>query len=182
MGNEVMAAQHPHGNLNCGLAHGIPGPLATMSLALACDVTVPGLPEAVDRAAGWLAGHRADDYWGVNWPVAVSLIAVGSVVAAEPGRAGEPSRSAWCYGAPGVARALWLAGCTSRSAGCWSGPPSFPSRHIFASARTPFRRTSRAASSETRRAPSGKTRSTPSGGTRRRGRAAARRRPVRRAA
>jgi hypothetical protein len=110
MGNEVMAAKHPHGNLNCGLAHGIPGPLATMSLALACKVRVPGLPEAVDRAACWLAGHRADDQWGVNWPVAVPLSAEGSVEAVESGRAGEPSPSAWCYGAPGVARALWLAG------------------------------------------------------------------------
>jgi lantibiotic biosynthesis protein len=110
MSNEIMAGQHPYGNLNCGLAHGIPGPLATMSLALTRDVTVPGLPEAVDRAAGWLAGHRADDDWGVNWPVAVPLAAEGSVEAVEPGCAGKPSRSAWCYGAPGVARALWLAG------------------------------------------------------------------------
>jgi lantibiotic biosynthesis protein len=110
MGNEVMAAQHPYGNLNCGLAHGIPGPLATISLALACDVAVPGLPEAVDRAAGWLAGHRADDNWGLNWPAAVPLTAEGTSGAAEPGHAGKPSRNAWCYGAPGVARALWLAG------------------------------------------------------------------------
>jgi lantibiotic biosynthesis protein len=117
MGNEVMAAQHPHGNLNCGLAHGIPGPLAAMSLAQACGVTVPGLPEAVDRAAGWLAGHRADDDWGVNWPVAVPLAAEGSVEAVEPGCAGKPSRSAWCYGAPGVARALWLAGLALDRAG-----------------------------------------------------------------
>lgn len=106
MGNEAMAAQYPYGDLNCGLAHGIPGPLATMSLALACDVTVPGLSEAADRAASWLAGHRVDDSWGVNWPVAVPLTAKG-VVELEAAR---PSRAAWCYGAPGVARALWLAG------------------------------------------------------------------------
>ena len=106
IGNEVMAAQHPYGDLNCGLAHGIPGPLATMSLALACDVTVPGLSEAVDRAASWLAGHRVDDSWGVNWPVTVPLTANGAMEL----EAARPSRAAWCYGAPGVARALWLAG------------------------------------------------------------------------
>lgn len=48
MGSEIMAAQYPHGNLNCGLAHGIPGPLATMSLGLLGGATVPGLAEAVD--------------------------------------------------------------------------------------------------------------------------------------
>ena len=53
-----MAAQYPHGNLNCGLAHGIPGPLATMSLALLAGVTVPGLAEAVDWAASWRPGMR----------------------------------------------------------------------------------------------------------------------------
>jgi lantibiotic biosynthesis protein len=110
MGNEVMASRYPYGELDCGLAHGIPGPLAMMSLALLHDVTVPGLSEAVDRAASWLAGHRADDRWGVNWPVAVPLTAEGTAEPVRPGCAVEPSRSAWCYGAPGVARALWLAG------------------------------------------------------------------------
>ena len=107
MGSEEMAAQYPHGNLNCGLAHGIPGPLATMSLALLADVSVPGLAEAVDRSAGWLTRHRAEGDWGVDWPVAVPLTASG---VAAPSTAGQPNRSAWCYGAPGVARALWLAG------------------------------------------------------------------------
>jgi Lanthionine synthetase C-like protein len=110
MGDEVMADRYPYGNLNCGLAHGIPGPLAMMSLALRHGVTVPGLSDAVDCAATWLAGHRADDRWGVNWPVAVPITAEGTVEAVKPGCADEPSRSAWCYGAPGVARALWLAG------------------------------------------------------------------------
>lgn len=110
MGNDAMAALYPHGYLNCGLAHGIPGPLAAMSLALLCDVTAPGLSEAAERAAGWIAGHRADDSWGINWPVAVPLTAEGAEEAVQPRYAGEPSRTAWCYGAPGVARALWLAG------------------------------------------------------------------------
>ena len=34
LGDEETAALYPHGNLNCGLAHGIPGPLAMMALAL----------------------------------------------------------------------------------------------------------------------------------------------------
>jgi len=107
MGNEAMAAEYPHGNLNCGLAHGLPGPLAAMSLALLAGVTVPGLAEAVERSASWLARQRAEGSWGADWPVAVPLTSSG---AEAPGKAGQPNRSAWCYGAPGVARALWLAG------------------------------------------------------------------------
>jgi lantibiotic biosynthesis protein len=108
MGNEAMAAVYPHGHLNCGLAHGIAGPLATMSLALLSGVTVPGLPAAVEAAGSWLAGQRSVGEFGVDWPVAVALDAAGMV--ATPVAAGRPNRSGWCYGAPGVARALWLAG------------------------------------------------------------------------
>jgi hypothetical protein len=108
LGDEDMVALHPHGNLNCGLAHGIPGPLALMSIALSRRVAVSGLEEAVTRVATWLVEHRADDAWGVNWPFAVPLTADGLPDFARSARA--PSRAAWCYGAPGVARALWLAG------------------------------------------------------------------------
>jgi lantibiotic biosynthesis protein len=108
LGDEEMAALYPYGNLNCGLAHGIPGPLALMALALSHGIAVPGIEEAVDRLADWLVGHRADDGWGVNWPYAVSLTHEGLPdLGASPEAS---SRAAWCYGAPGVARALWLAG------------------------------------------------------------------------
>lgn len=100
---EEEARRYPHGNLNCGLAHGIPGPLATLSLALAPGMRVDGLREAVTEAARWLADHRRDDRWGINWPSLVTL--------PDPGPARDgPSRAAWCYGSPGVARVLWLAG------------------------------------------------------------------------
>jgi lantibiotic biosynthesis protein len=108
MGNEAMAAEYPDGHLNCGLAHGIPGPLATMSLALLAGVTVPGLSAAVAGAASWLAAYQGINSWGVDWPTAVPLTPAGAAV--KPAAAGPPNRSAWCYGAPGVARALWLAG------------------------------------------------------------------------
>jgi hypothetical protein len=107
-GDEDAAARHPYGSLNCGLAHGIPGPLALMALARTYGISVPGLEDAIDLAAEWLFTHRADDAWGVNWPYAVSFTAEGSLDTAGAARA--PGRAAWCYGAPGVARTLWLAG------------------------------------------------------------------------
>ena len=103
MFDEVTAAMYPEGHLNCGLAHGIPGPLALMALAHAAGVEVPGLRDAIVAIATWLCDHRADDVWGVNWP---TMVALPGAVPPRP----EPSRAAWCYGSPGVARSLWLAG------------------------------------------------------------------------
>jgi lantibiotic biosynthesis protein len=105
MGDETMVRLYPNGHLNCGLAHGIPGPLALMALAVRSGVEVEGLREVIGRVADWLDQNRVDDAWGVNWPTAVPLTPAGAPSSSE-----EPSRSAWCYGSPGVARALWLAG------------------------------------------------------------------------
>lgn len=108
---QAMARQHPHGNLNCGLAHGLPGVLAVLSLSRSRGVRLPGLSEVIEQIVDWLDGHRSDDAWGPNWPVAVPLSpSTGNTTDVGPGSHNEPSRSAWCYGAPGVARALWLAG------------------------------------------------------------------------
>ncbi len=100
--SEEEASRYPNGSMNCGLAHGVPGPLAVLALAAADGVAVDGIREAVADVSGWLVNHRRDDQWGVNWPALVT-IPDGSVI-------DGPSRAAWCYGAPGVARALWLAG------------------------------------------------------------------------
>jgi hypothetical protein len=70
-------------------------------------VEIDGMEEAIDRIAHWLAENRLDDDWGVNWPTAVPLTAASTPAPTAPF---GPSRTAWCYGSPGVARALWLAG------------------------------------------------------------------------
>ncbi|MEU0940057.1 lanthionine synthetase LanC family protein [Embleya sp. NPDC005971] len=78
-----------------GLAHGVAGPLALLSLAFAADLRVNGQRAAIERLIALLGEYRQDDAWGPNW------------------RAGADSRAAhgsWCAGAPGIARALWLAG------------------------------------------------------------------------
>lgn len=94
---------YPAGCVDCGLAHGVPGPLALLSLAILHEVNRPKLFEAVDVLSTWLVTHHVLDPWGINWPHAV-----------RPDQAIEeqtPGRAAWCYGGPGVASALWLAGC-----------------------------------------------------------------------
>jgi hypothetical protein len=106
--DEETAAMYPHGNLNCGLAHGIPGPLALLALAFSRGIHVPDIEEAAERLVVWLVTNRADDGWGVNWPYSVPLTPEG--LPDRSAKAYGPSRAAWCYGAPGVARALWLSG------------------------------------------------------------------------
>lgn len=106
--DEKMRHRYPEGNINLGLAHGIPGPLAIMSLGLLQGHDDDGLRAAVQVSARQLGEWCCEDRWGVNWPTVLDTRAVignagGAVLP-------TPSRSAWCYGTPGVARALWLAG------------------------------------------------------------------------
>lgn len=91
---------YPHGAVDCGLAHGVPGPLALLALAQIEGIQRPGLCEALRHLAAWMIAQRGEDAWGITWPYAVPF----------PPNQGT-SRAAWCYGSPGVARALWLAGC-----------------------------------------------------------------------
>jgi lantibiotic biosynthesis protein len=106
LAGEGMVEHYPQGNLNCGLAHGVPGLLAAMSLGLEAQISIEGLREAVERTADWLVRHRSADEFGVNWPTVVAH-SVGGVIDQEHL---DSSRAGWCYGAPGVARTLWLAG------------------------------------------------------------------------
>ena len=106
LAGEGMAEHYPEGNLNCGLAHGIPGPLAVMALGLEAGLPVEGLKEAVARTAQWLVRHQSRDQYGINWPTVVPYCPGGKVEQNQL----DSSRAGWCYGAPGVARSLWLAG------------------------------------------------------------------------
>ena len=96
-----IAQEFPDGVLNCGLAHGVPGPMALLAVAEQAGISVPGQREAIERVASWLVVHRTDDEWGPNWPAGVSLSGTSNR---------WPTHNAWCYGSAGVARSLWLAG------------------------------------------------------------------------
>jgi hypothetical protein len=117
LADDATRNRHPYGQLNCGLAHGIPGPLAVLSLATSAGVCVEGQLPAMRRVADWLTDHCIRNPRGPCWPAAVPL-GPQAVPARRPGNgpdhrpAGDarPSRTAWCYGNPGVARALWLCG------------------------------------------------------------------------
>ena len=98
-----LAREYPEGYLDCGLAHGAPGVLALLAIALSRGIEVDGQAEAVRRLASSMLGYATSDAYGVAWPQALPL--GGAVPPAVPA-----GRNAWCYGSPGVARALQLAG------------------------------------------------------------------------
>jgi lantibiotic biosynthesis protein len=100
--------QHfPGGYFDCGLAHGIPASLAVLALTWLAGYRYPGLRESIASLADWIVAHRVEEEWGIDWPTNVPR---ESAASAQLWQQLPPTRSAWCYGAPGIARSLWLAG------------------------------------------------------------------------
>lgn len=100
---ELDRVDYPQGDFNLGLAHGIPAALAVLARAhLAGFETAP----AVERITNWVLRWRAEDECGSYWPARVSW----SDECGESKPATDFTRSAWCYGAPGIAVALHAAG------------------------------------------------------------------------
>ncbi|CAL9360269.1 hypothetical protein SUDANB105_00649 [Streptomyces sp. enrichment culture] len=92
--DEEMAGGHG----NNGVAHGIAGPLAMLSLAARQDVQVPGQHDAIGVFARWL-----DKYGCCYWTTYAQL-------SAQEPLTPEPARPSWCYGQIGIARTQQLAG------------------------------------------------------------------------
>lgn len=97
----------PQGSFNCGLAHGIPGPLAALALTWQAGYRYPGLPETIAYLACWVIEHHVNAPWGIDWSDNIPL-----EYASHPQtwQNLHPTRTAWCYGTPGISRSLWLAG------------------------------------------------------------------------
>lgn len=89
---------YPDGYVNTGVAHGVAGVLAALSLAMTRGYEVQGAAASVLDLAEWLISNRQDDRWGLNWPYYVGSSTRTSV-----------SHSGWCYGPAGIARSLELA-------------------------------------------------------------------------
>jgi lantibiotic biosynthesis protein len=97
-----VSEEFPGGHANLGAAHGIPGPLACLAIAHRGGVTVPGQIDAIERISRFYDTWQHEHGWWPQWLTGPEL---------DQGRSEQlaPGRPSWCYGAPGIARALQLA-------------------------------------------------------------------------
>ncbi|WP_427884677.1 lanthionine synthetase LanC family protein [Kribbella sp. GL6] len=87
------------GAADTGLAHGVAGPLALLSLASLAGQTVTGQETAIRHAVSWLDLWRAVDH---GWPDQVTGRDLDNGSDMVP----QGRSAAWCYGVPGITRSL----------------------------------------------------------------------------
>lgn len=103
---EAGTAWPADGHGNFGLAHGITGPLALLSTSTLHGYTVAGQKRAITRIGQWMDDWKSGNGYSARWPEWIDLREQRH---GSTGRTG-PKRPSWCYGTPGIARALQLAG------------------------------------------------------------------------
>src|SRR5439155_18120829 len=70
--NDQPSAQWPGGHGNLGMAHGIAGPLALLSIAMRHGITVTGQADAIVRICAWLDQWRVGTETQAWWPGMIS--------------------------------------------------------------------------------------------------------------
>lgn len=103
---EMEKEFYKKGNFNLGLSHGITGPLAVLSMALIEGIEIEGQREAIKRILEDLKiFNYIDDKGAVYWPGRIKL---EDYINKQCNI--DASRASWCYGTPGIARAIYMAG------------------------------------------------------------------------
>lgn len=105
---EDRARRYPTGYFNLGVAHGMPGVLVVLSLAVAAGVERDKALELAEGLVRWIRSRRQDNEAG--------LARFPSVW--TPDEPPTKSRQAWCYGDPGLA-AAWLWAAHLRQSSAW---------------------------------------------------------------
>lgn len=101
---ESMRQLHPAGYRDLGMAHGISGVIGLLARAVDSGLAPEAAPRLLRGAVPWLLSCRRPADGGSAFPDLDS-------------RREESCRSAWCYGDPGVASALFAAGRALGEAG-----------------------------------------------------------------
>ena len=96
---EQNRGSFPNGNDNLGVAHGTPGVIALLARIVASGVAVQRAGGLLERSVSWLLTQKLPP-----GEVSVFPYSVGPSVRIRP------ARTAWCYGDPGIALALLMAG------------------------------------------------------------------------
>lgn len=98
-------ARHQSGHLNLGLAHGVAGLLAILSIATMHHVEIPGQRETIAAICAIYDRFQQRSPAGPWWPQWVTIDELRNDHL-KP----TAGRASWCYGSPGIARAIHLAG------------------------------------------------------------------------
>jgi len=117
------ARQYPDGGVDLGMAHGIAGLIPLLARAHTLGAHPRAVRSMLDGTVRWLLAHLIETPAGHTAP---------GFVARDT--APVPARMAWCYGDPGVAMALLLAG---RDAGEPAWTRAGTELALAAAARTP---------------------------------------------
>lgn len=104
---ELDKSLYPKGNYNLGIAHGIPGVLAFLSIAALAGVTIEGQMDGIQKITNWICAKKQEKDGLLWWPYHVSF---EEEISEIPQRFSPTPLHAWCYGAAGVSRVLYLAG------------------------------------------------------------------------
>lgn len=98
---------YPKGNFNLGIAHGISGLVAFLSIASLRGICQPGQKEAIEIGAEWVNSKKKTWKGRLFWTDRISF---EEEVQENPQNSPYFTMDAWCYGTAGVARSLYLAG------------------------------------------------------------------------
>jgi lantibiotic biosynthesis protein len=90
---------YPLGRTDLGMAHGVAGPIGLLGALCGAGVEQGTVRPLLEEAVSWLLAQAMATESGATFPVWVA-----------PGYTPVRARCAWCYGDPGVAAALWMAG------------------------------------------------------------------------
>ncbi len=100
----------PDGCYNLGVAHGVPGVLGFLAAARRAGVEDARVERLAEGIVRWLLGQRIVPSAG---PGEGDAVFPANVV---PGQTPHPTRTAWCYGDPGIAAVLLSAAQSFRRA------------------------------------------------------------------
>lgn len=96
----------PDGYIDLGMAHGLPGILAALSIARLSGYRARGLDNAIDCLVDTILCARIQNGTRIGWPYGIGPRGEYN---------GYPAQLAWCYGAPGVAFSLALASAARKN-------------------------------------------------------------------
>lgn len=98
------AAPTPGGHANLGMAHGAAALLALLGTAARRGIVVDEQLDAIAALLDWFDQWRQDGPHGTWWP---QWLTRDELHAGKPTDS-HPPRASWCYGAPGIARAIQI--------------------------------------------------------------------------